>query len=71
VEWILENQHGDGYWGFNEFDSSASRDVLLSTLACVVALKKWNAGPEEIRRGIDANSFTAQNGFLMYSIFSS
>ncbi|KAE8821055.1 ent-kaurene synthase-like protein 1 [Hordeum vulgare] len=50
VEWILQNQHGNGYWGSSEFDSSASRDVLLSTLACVIALKKWNVGPEEIMR---------------------
>nr|BAK01991.1 predicted protein [Hordeum vulgare subsp. vulgare] len=52
VEWILQNQHGNGYWGSGEFDSPASRDVLLSTLASVIALKKWNVGPEEIMRGL-------------------
>ncbi|TVU42425.1 hypothetical protein EJB05_08829, partial [Eragrostis curvula] len=50
VEWILENQHGDGSWGTNKSDSSVNKDTLLSTLACVVALKKWNVGSEQTKR---------------------
>ncbi|XP_062196250.1 9-beta-pimara-7,15-diene synthase, chloroplastic-like isoform X1 [Phragmites australis] len=52
VEWILQNQHGNGSWGVNEFDLSVNKDILLSTLACVIALKKWNVGSEQIRRGL-------------------
>jgi hypothetical protein len=54
LEWILQKQHGNGSWGVNACDSSAktNRDVLLSTLACIIALKKWNVGHEKIRGGM-------------------
>uniref|UniRef100_A0ACD5VB63 Uncharacterized protein n=1 Tax=Avena sativa TaxID=4498 RepID=A0ACD5VB63_AVESA len=52
VEWILQNQQDNGSWGIHETDSSANKDLLLSTLACVVALQKWNVGPKHIRRGL-------------------
>ncbi|XBJ05170.1 hypothetical protein VPH35_024003 [Triticum aestivum] len=52
VEWILQNQQDDGSWGIGEFDSSTHKFILLSTLACVIALKKWNVGPEHIKRGL-------------------
>jgi len=52
VEWILQNQQDDGSWGVNPFDSSVNKDVLLSTLACVLALKRWNVGRENIWRGL-------------------
>lgn len=51
IEWILQNQHDDGSWGINSSSLSVNKDILLSTLACVVALKKWNAGSYHIRRG--------------------
>lgn len=51
VEWILQNQHGDGSWGITEYDLSADKNIMLSTLACVIALKKWEVGPEHITRG--------------------
>ncbi|KAM3390515.1 hypothetical protein ACQJBY_012235 [Aegilops geniculata] len=52
VEWILQNQQDNGSWGNGEFDSSTNKSILLSTLACVIALKKWNVGPEHIKRGL-------------------
>ncbi|KAF8649965.1 hypothetical protein HU200_064121 [Digitaria exilis] len=52
VEWILQNQLDDGSWGLSQFDSSISKDVLLSTLACVLALRKWNVGRENIWRAL-------------------
>ncbi|KAL6651356.1 hypothetical protein ACP70R_010281 [Stipagrostis hirtigluma subsp. patula] len=53
VEWILHHQEEDGSWGrLNPFDSRVSKDVLSSTLACVLALEKWNVGREHIRRGL-------------------
>ncbi|KQJ84541.1 hypothetical protein BRADI_5g21497v3 [Brachypodium distachyon] len=44
VEWILQNQHSNGSWGLSQIDSSVNKDVLSSTLACVLALKRWNVG---------------------------
>uniref|UniRef100_J3N8B6 Uncharacterized protein n=1 Tax=Oryza brachyantha TaxID=4533 RepID=J3N8B6_ORYBR len=52
VEWILHNQQYDGSWGQSSA-GAATKEVLLSTLACVVALKTWNAGPDHIRRGVN------------------
>ncbi|KAK3143740.1 hypothetical protein QOZ80_4AG0304350 [Eleusine coracana subsp. coracana] len=52
VEWILQNQQDDGSWGINQFDSSVNKSVLLSTLACILALKRWNFGSENIWRGL-------------------
>lgn len=51
VEWILENQQDNGSWGIYQFDSSVNKGILLSTLACVLALKRWNVGREDIRSG--------------------
>lgn len=61
VEWILQNQQDDGSWGFNQFDSPVSKDVLLSTLACVLALKRWNIGKASIWRGL---RFIGRNFFV-------
>jgi ent-kaurene synthase len=52
VEWILQNQEDNGSWGIRELDLSTSKCTLLSTLACVIALKKWNVGPQHIARGM-------------------
>uniref|UniRef100_J3KUM7 Terpene synthase N-terminal domain-containing protein n=1 Tax=Oryza brachyantha TaxID=4533 RepID=J3KUM7_ORYBR len=50
AQWILDNQQLDGSWGQS---AEVNKETLLSTLACVVALKRWNAGPDHIRRGLN------------------
>ncbi|KAH7654576.1 Ent-kaurene synthase protein [Dioscorea alata] len=52
VDWILENQQPDGSWGFYHLHPCLIKDALLSTLACILALKRWNAGEEHIKRGL-------------------
>jgi len=52
VEWVLRNQQSNGSWGLPQIDSSVNKDIMSSTLACVLALKKWNCGKEQIRRGL-------------------
>lgn len=52
VDWILENQQPDGSWGLYHLHPCLIKDALLSTLACILALKRWNAGEEHIKRGI-------------------
>uniref|UniRef100_A0A453CRG3 Ent-kaur-16-ene synthase, chloroplastic n=1 Tax=Aegilops tauschii subsp. strangulata TaxID=200361 RepID=A0A453CRG3_AEGTS len=52
VEWILQNQQSNGSWDLVQMDSSVDKDVLSSTLACVLALKRWNVGREHIKRGL-------------------
>ncbi|XP_052141622.1 ent-pimara-8(14),15-diene synthase isoform X1 [Oryza glaberrima] len=53
IEWILQNQHDDGSWGINLPGSVVNKDILLCTLACVVALKRWNTGRDHISRGLN------------------
>ncbi|KAG8043418.1 hypothetical protein GUJ93_ZPchr0458g22360 [Zizania palustris] len=51
VAWILDNQQSNGSWGFHQ-PGSITKDALLSTLACVLALHRWNVGWEHISRGL-------------------
>ncbi|MED6221373.1 Gly-Xaa carboxypeptidase [Stylosanthes scabra] len=50
LEWIASNQLPDGSWGDAHFFSP--RDRLLNTLACVIALTKWNLHPEMCHKGL-------------------
>ncbi|KAG0503701.1 hypothetical protein HPP92_003773 [Vanilla planifolia] len=52
LDWILDNQHPDGSWGPPGPNLSAIKDVLSSTLACVLALKRWNVGEEYVKKGL-------------------
>ncbi|KAL2936261.1 Ent-kaur-16-ene synthase chloroplastic [Bienertia sinuspersici] len=59
IDWILENQLCDGSWGLlDHHDTSLVKDTLSSTLACVLALKTWSVGEEQMTRGLD---FIASN----------
>ena len=51
LNWLLENQLFDGSWGLPDQHPLLMKDTLLSTLACVLALKQWNVGEEHINRG--------------------
>ncbi|KAF6162789.1 hypothetical protein GIB67_029058, partial [Kingdonia uniflora] len=50
LQWIVENQLPDGSWG-DKFIFSA-HDRLLSTLACVIALKTWNIYQNKCDQGM-------------------
>nr|CAD1829494.1 unnamed protein product [Ananas comosus var. bracteatus] len=52
VDWMLQNQNSNGYWGLDHIHPSLMKDALSSTLACVLALKRWNVGEEHVRRGL-------------------
>jgi len=63
VDWILQNQRSDGSWGpdggsGDHPSSPLGKDALMSTLACVLALKTWDAGEEHVRKGL---SFVGNN----------
>ena len=51
--WIANNQLEDGSWGDVHFFSPYDR--ILSTLACVIALKSWNIHPEKFEKGREKN----------------
>ncbi|CAI0409191.1 unnamed protein product [Linum tenue] len=49
LSWILKNQHSDGSWGLQPVhsrDPTLMKDTLSSTLACILALKRWGIGDD-------------------------
>ncbi|KAF8401695.1 hypothetical protein HHK36_012641 [Tetracentron sinense] len=50
LQWIVHNQLPDGSWGDRYIFSAYDR--IISTLACVVALKSWNIHPERCEKGM-------------------
>lgn len=58
LDWIIDNQLPDGSWTLAHHKPSLTKDALLSTLACVLALRRWNVGEEYVKKGL---SFIASN----------
>ncbi|PON60064.1 Ent-kaur-16-ene synthase [Parasponia andersonii] len=52
VNWLLENQLSDGSWGLPHRHPLLMKDTLLSTLASVLAMKRWNVGEQQINKGL-------------------
>ncbi|XP_050107761.1 ent-kaur-16-ene synthase, chloroplastic-like isoform X2 [Malus sylvestris] len=52
VNWLLCNQLRDGSWCPSNLHPLFTKDALLSTLACILALKQWNVGEEQINKGL-------------------
>lgn len=52
TKWILENQLGDGSWSLPHRHPLLVKDALSSTLACILALKRWSIGEEQINKGL-------------------
>ncbi|XP_058072226.1 ent-kaurene synthase, chloroplastic [Magnolia sinica] len=52
LNWLLENQWPDGSWGLPDRHPLLCKDALSSTLACVLALRRWNVGREHVKRGL-------------------
>ncbi|CAN4092068.1 unnamed protein product [Withania somnifera] len=52
LNWILNNQNEQGYWEDPYGENLLTIDSLPTTLACMVALKKWNVGQSNIRKGL-------------------
>ncbi|OVA15215.1 Terpene synthase [Macleaya cordata] len=52
VSWLLENQLPDGSWCVPHHHPLLVKDALSSTLACILALKRWNVGEEHVKKGL-------------------
>ncbi|XP_015583550.2 ent-kaurene synthase, chloroplastic isoform X1 [Ricinus communis] len=52
TKWIVDNQLSDGSWGLPHHHPLLIKDTLSSTLACVLALKKWGVGETLVNKGL-------------------
>ena len=68
LDWILQNQHENGSWGNFNLGPSLLKDKLSSTLACVLALKKWSCGEEHIKNGNFRISFVFLFSYIKQEI---
>ncbi|KAH7859314.1 hypothetical protein Vadar_034484 [Vaccinium darrowii] len=62
LEWVLENQKEEGFWGERDMNGLPTIDSLPSTLACIVALEKWNVGYTNIEKGL---AFVQENAEML------
>ncbi|KAJ9168340.1 hypothetical protein P3X46_019880 [Hevea brasiliensis] len=53
LNWIMESQQPDGSWAFDPAHPLLIKDSLSSTLACLLALHKWNVGDKLVHKGLD------------------
>ncbi|KAK6944472.1 Terpene synthase, N-terminal domain [Dillenia turbinata] len=52
VKWLLDNQHPNGSWGLPCHSPLLTKDALSSTLACILALKRWDIGEGHVKKGL-------------------
>uniref|UniRef100_A0A453DBE3 Squalene cyclase N-terminal domain-containing protein n=1 Tax=Aegilops tauschii subsp. strangulata TaxID=200361 RepID=A0A453DBE3_AEGTS len=73
IDWIVQNQLPDGSWGDPAF--FMVQDRMISTLACVVAVKSWNIDCDDLcDRGKPITGFffvLVNLGILTYRFSSS
>ncbi|XP_050230103.1 (E,E)-geranyllinalool synthase-like [Mercurialis annua] len=69
LNWVLTNQNQDGFWGECDGHGEPTIECLTATVACMVALKKWNVGQKMIGRGMAFIRANAEN--LVEEIYDS
>lgn len=54
LNWVMDNQLNDGSWGAFLLHQHPPllKDSLSSTLASILALKRWNVGEDQINKGL-------------------
>ena len=71
LEWLLNNQKQQGFWGQTDAFGKETIDSLPATLASMIALKKWNTGACMIQKGMHAYiSSTLVSTVLGITIFN-
>ncbi|KAA8519834.1 hypothetical protein F0562_014076 [Nyssa sinensis] len=52
LDWILNTQKEEWFWGESTDDGRPTIDSFPATLACMIALKTWNTGVKNIKKGL-------------------
>ncbi|CAO2842677.1 unnamed protein product [Amaranthus hypochondriacus] len=52
LDWVLNNQKNEGFWGELDSNGNPTIDSIPSTLACMVVLKMWGLGHKHIEKGM-------------------
>ncbi|CAK7350656.1 unnamed protein product [Dovyalis caffra] len=52
LDWVLNNQKEEGFWGEYDGHGMPTIECLPATIACMIALKKWNAEEMIINKGM-------------------
>ncbi|KAI3829311.1 hypothetical protein L1987_03431 [Smallanthus sonchifolius] len=52
LEWLVDNQTEEGYWGESVNGDLPAIDALPATLACMAVLQKWGLGAKNIEKGL-------------------
>lgn len=50
LDWVIKSQREEGFWD-DGMSPVPPLECLPSTLACLVALKRWNVGAKSIEKG--------------------
>ncbi|KAJ8775387.1 hypothetical protein K2173_023152 [Erythroxylum novogranatense] len=53
LDWVMKHQQPDGSWCLDPEHPLLVKDSLSSTLACVLALNKWNVGEQLVNKGLE------------------
>ncbi|XP_050212111.1 ent-kaurene synthase TSP4, chloroplastic-like [Mercurialis annua] len=53
LSWVMNNQQPNGSWGLDPNHPLLIKDSLSSTLACVLALQRWNVGQQLVHKGLE------------------
>lgn len=51
LNWVLNNQNELGFWGECDGHGNPTIECLSATLACIIALRRWNVGTIMINKG--------------------
>ncbi|XAR66502.1 Alpha-farnesene synthase [Bertholletia excelsa] len=52
LNWVLKSQKEEGFWGGVGGDGLPAIDSLPATLACLIAIKKWGVGEQNLKKGL-------------------
>ena len=51
LDWVVHNQNNEGFWGDCDAYGLPNIECVPATIACMVALKRWNVGEVNLHKG--------------------